>query len=66
MLTSKIHAKWDPDFCKSTEYQLTQTELAWSSLWLTDSERLVVQHRERTGEWLSATSLEQNSDIVTK
>eukprot|EP00977_Amphora_coffeiformis_P011179 scaffold2671_cov167-Amphora_coffeaeformis.AAC.17 len=64
MLTSKIHAKWDPDFCKSTEYQLTQTNLTWSSLWLTDAERLVVQHRQRTGEWLSPANLEQNADSL--
>ena len=59
MLTSKIHAKWDPDFCKSTEYELIQTNLTWSSLWLTNAERLVVEHREQTGEWLSPAELEQ-------
>lgn len=57
MLTSKIHSKFDPEFCKSTEYQLAQTDLTWNSLWLTDSERLVVEHHEKTNEWLSPVQL---------
>ena len=57
MLTSKIHAKWDPEFCKSTEYELGQTGLVWSSLWLTEAERKVVEHRQQTGEWLTPSSL---------
>lgn len=59
MLTSKIHAKWDPDFCKSTEYQLTETNLTWSSLWLTDTERRVVRYKEETGRWLTPVELER-------
>lgn len=61
MLASKIHSKFDPEFCKSTEYQLTQTDLAWSSLWLTDSERLVVQHHKNSGEWITASEVEENT-----
>jgi hypothetical protein len=51
MLTSKIHAKWDPEFCKSTEYQLEAAGLQWSHLWLTDAERLAVHRRMETGKW---------------
>lgn len=61
MLTSKIHAQWDSEFCQSTEYQLVQTKLSWSSLWLTESEQLVVHHRERTGEWVSPNELQAKS-----
>jgi hypothetical protein len=53
MLTSKIHAKWDPEFCKSTEYQLQLTGLTWSDLHLTPHEQLVVSHHEETSEWLT-------------
>ena len=53
MLTSKIHTQWDPEFCKSTAYQLHQTGLSWSDLSLTETERCVVSHAEETGEWLT-------------
>lgn len=55
MLTSKIHAKWDPEFCKSTEYQLENTGLAWSDLWLTDAEKAAVNRRQESGSWTSTT-----------
>ena len=58
MLASKIHAQWDPEFCKSTEYQLGQTNLTWSSLWLTESEWRIVQHHQETGEWITLAQLE--------
>jgi GR25 family glycosyltransferase involved in LPS biosynthesis len=51
MLTSKIHAQWDPEFCKSTAYQLSQTNLTWNELWLTEMERQIVSHFEATGDW---------------
>lgn len=51
MLTSKIHVKWDPQFCKSTEYQLKATGLDWSHLWLGDAEREAVVRRQKSGEW---------------
>lgn len=58
MLTSKIHTKWDPEFCKSTEYQLQNTGcLDWSDLWLSRSEREVVDHHSRTGVWLTLAEL---------
>jgi len=57
MLTSKIHTQWDPEFCKSTEFQLGQAGLSWSELWLTAEEREVVNHREQTGEWLTLMKL---------
>jgi hypothetical protein len=53
MLTSKIHAQWDPEFCKSTQYQLSRTNLTWNDLWLTTLERQIVQHHEASGEWLT-------------
>ena len=59
MLTSKIHAQWDPEFCKSTEKQLRYCGLGWKDLWLTDIERRVVAHRESTGNWLTPVQLEQ-------
>lgn len=59
MLTSKIHTQWDPEFCKSTEYQLKQVGLDWSDLWLTETERSVVAHRQEHGEWLTPAQLEE-------
>ena len=56
MLTSKIHTKWDPGFCDSTDRQLTATGLAWSDLWLTPTERAVVEHHEHSGTWCSSTA----------
>jgi hypothetical protein len=58
MLTSKIHTQWDPEFCKSTDYQLRQSGLCWSDLWLTEAEKAVVNHYEATGEWVSHEALE--------
>ncbi|CAB9518050.1 expressed unknown protein [Seminavis robusta] len=58
MLTSKIHTQFDPEFCKSTEYQLQQCgNLDWKDLWLTDEERQIVQHRQETGEWITLGAL---------
>jgi hypothetical protein len=51
MLTSRIHAKWDPEFCKSTEYQLDAVGLQWSNLWLSDTEQAAVKRRMETGVW---------------
>ena len=56
MLTSKIHVQWDPEFCKSTEYQLQNTGLDWSDLWLSDAEQLVVDRRIVSGSWLPDSS----------
>ena len=43
MLTSKIHTKWDPEFCKSTEAQLIRAGgLTWSQLWLSEEERAII------------------------
>lgn len=66
MLTSKIHAQWDPEFCQSTAYQLTQTKLSWSNLWLTESERRVVEHHRATGEWLTPAQLESAEQSATE
>ena len=51
MLTSKIHVKWDPEFCKSTDYQLQNTGLEWSDLWLTKKENQVVKNWLENGIW---------------
>lgn len=54
MLTSKIHTKWDPEFCMSTETQLTRAGgLTWSDLWLTEEERAIIAHRDNHGEWIT-------------
>jgi len=57
MLTSKIHSKWDPDFCSSTNYQLCRTSFEWSDLWLTGLERQIVDHFQSTGEWVTPSQL---------
>lgn len=62
MLTSKIHAKWDPEFCKSTEFQLETTGLAWSDLWLSEAEKDAVGRREETGSWSAAQNLRTTTD----
>jgi len=55
MLKSRIHAKWDPEFCKSTEFQLeadlTEMPNGWDDVWLTDSERRVVERKVQIGLW---------------
>ena len=58
MLTSKIHTKWDPGFCESTGYQLKETKLGWSDLWLTDTERDIVAHHKDSGKWLTILELD--------
>ena len=59
MLTSKIHTQWDPGFCKSTEFQLRHADLDWSKLWLSDTEREIVNHHQSTGQWLTPEELEE-------
>jgi hypothetical protein len=53
MLTSQIHTQWDPEFCKSTTYQLQQSGLAWTDLSLTCVEEQIVRHAMQTGVWLT-------------
>jgi len=66
MLTSKIHSQWDPEFCRSTEFQLSQAGgLGWSDLWLTEAERSIVSHHSRNGEWLTLKELEQATEAKT-
>lgn len=60
MLTSKIHSKWDPMFCSSTQYQLCKTSLTWLDLWLTEVEKEIVEHHIQTGEWLTASQMMGN------
>jgi hypothetical protein len=69
MLTSKIHTQWDPEFCRSTEYQLRACggsddsgRSEWSSLWLSPLEREIVQHHTQTGEWLTIAELHQKDN----
>ena len=59
MLTSKIHTKWDPGFCESTAYQLKHTKLDWSDLWLTETERDIVEHQKKSGKWLTPMELNE-------
>eukprot|EP00956_Cyclotella_meneghiniana_P019025 scaffold32223_cov83-Cyclotella_meneghiniana.AAC.8 len=55
MLGSLLHPQWEVLFCESTElqYKLYQTSCldenvsVWNSVWLTDEERLKVEHRKR-------------------
>lgn len=58
MLTSKIHTQWDPEFCKSTEYQLSRAGLTWSDLLLTETEQAIVSHRETRGEWITPSQFQ--------
>jgi hypothetical protein len=59
MLTSKIHTQWDPEFCKSTDYQLKQIGLDWSDLFLTEAEQEIVLHHDQHGEWITIRQLEE-------
>jgi hypothetical protein len=59
MLTSKIHTQWDPEFCKSTTYQLEATDLKWSDLCLEKAEQEIVHHHGKTGVWLTVTEMRQ-------
>jgi len=69
MLTSKIHTQWDPEFCKSTQYQLLQAgNLSWNDLWLTEAETKIVQYREDHGKWITLgklLELQSNGDSGT-
>jgi hypothetical protein len=72
MLTSKIHTQWDPEFCKSTEFQLQRSGLDWSNLWLSSTEREIVKHYQSNGEWITIAELEllrarevSGEDLVT-
>lgn len=60
MLTSKIHSKWDPSFCSSTNYQLHRTSLSWSDLWLTEMERRIIDHFKSTGEWITPNQIKED------
>lgn len=53
MLTSKIHAKWDPEFCKSSTLQLERTGLSWDDLWLSQGEEKVVTYYKQHDAWLT-------------
>jgi len=64
MLTSKIHSKWDPKFCSSTQYQLGTTSLSWSDLWLTEIERRIVEHHIETGEWVTVGQITGSQHII--
>jgi hypothetical protein len=59
MLTSKIHSQWDPEFCKSTDYQLKQIGLDWSDLFLTEAEQAIILHHDQRGEWITLRQLEE-------
>jgi GR25 family glycosyltransferase involved in LPS biosynthesis len=60
MLTSKIHVRYDPEFCRSTEVQLQKSGLDWAALWLTQAERETVHHREQSGEWIASKTGEED------
>ena len=51
MLQSKIHRRYDKDFCVSTSLQLTCSNLSWSDLTLTPSEVETVRSYKETGSW---------------
>lgn len=60
MLTSKIHTAYDPEFCKSTQYQLSKCGgLKWEDLWLSDEEKEIVKHKNETGEWITLGKLKE-------
>lgn len=59
MLTSKIHKQYDPEFCKSTEFQMKSCHTGWDQLWLTNIETSVVDHRRKTGTWKSIQDIEE-------
>jgi hypothetical protein len=58
MLTSRIHVKYDPEFCKSTEFQLGRSGLTWKDLWLSANESDAVGHHEKTGVWVAVAAPE--------
>ena len=72
MLTSKIHTQWDPEFCKSTAYQLpvcsevTEGEHSggWSNLWLSPNEKIVVEHYLQTDCWQTISELQEKHESV--
>ena len=66
MLGSLLHQQWERGFCESTELQyklsciestagaaMQSNNLVWESVWLTDAERQIVKHRQKTGKWMS-------------
>lgn len=56
MLKSQIHSQWDPEFCKSSEYQMNHgsespTSHVWNYLWLNEEEKKIVQYKIDCGSW---------------
>jgi hypothetical protein len=51
MLPSKIHGKFDAEFCRSTELQLDRSGIKWDEINLEPAERETVALHEETGEW---------------
>jgi len=51
MLQSKIHRKYDHEFCKSTEFQLTKVGLKWEDLFLLPAEQETIKVYRSTGSW---------------
>ena len=71
MLTSKIHTQWDPEFCKSTMFQLQRAGgLGWADLWLSEDEREIIRHYETHGDWITVGKLHEmkatNADDESK
>lgn len=58
MLTSKIHAKWDVDFCKSTELQLNDQSVNWNDLFLSGNEAVIVNLYMSTGVWVNESDVQ--------
>jgi hypothetical protein len=56
MLESKIHAKWDAEFCKSTTVQLDGIGYKWSDMWLSPDEQSSVTRFQSKGVWEPAWS----------
>jgi hypothetical protein len=58
MLTSKIHTQWDAEFCKSTTYQIEYTGLVWNDLWLSSTEKAILDHYQTHGDWITVAQLQ--------
>lgn len=75
MLGSLLHPQWEEGFCNSTELQyslscggkcgqsLIDGSAVWDHVWLTSTERQVVNHRRKEGKWITKDELEHAEPV---
>jgi len=70
MLGSLLHPQWEEGFCSSTELQYRLASIGddngsdvWDRVWLTNEERQIVKHRQKSGKWVRKGDISSNSSL---